>query len=155
MHNRATDRRTDFRRLTICVDKGGPFYYPSQYMDTPKRGEEMEEDWGQETSLGMYANIEALLCYSFGWVTAIIFLVMEKKSSFVRFHAVQSLVAFVGLTVALGILVMIPRWGAIAASLLWFAGVALWAALMWKAYRGEWFKLPLIGQFARNLAGRR
>jgi uncharacterized membrane protein len=102
----------------------------------------------------MDENIEALLCYSFGWVTAIIFLVMEKNSAFVRFHAIQSLVAFLGLTVALGILVMVPRWGILMASFLWFAGVALWAALMWKAYKGEWFKLPLIGHFARRLANK-
>ena len=114
----------------------------------------MEDDTGQDTSLGMDENIEALLCYSFGWVTAIIFLVMEKNSIFVRFHAVQSLVAFLGLTVALGILVMIPQWGIFGASLLWFAGVALWAALMWKAYQGEWFKLPLIGHFARNFVNK-
>ena len=114
----------------------------------------MEDDTGQDTTLGMDENIEALLCYSFGWVTAIIFLVTEKNSRFVRFHAVQSLVAFLSLTVVLGILVMIPHWGIFTASLLWFAGVALWASLMWKAYTGEWFKLPLIGRFALNFANK-
>ena len=112
----------------------------------------MDDDTRQETSLGMDESFEALLCYSFGWATGIIFLVMEKNSAFVRFHAMQALVTFLGLTVIMVFLVMIPRLGFLMASCLWFAGVALWATLMWKAYKGEWFRLPLIGNFARNFA---
>ena len=79
---------------------------------------------------------------------------MEKNSQFVRFHAMQSLITFLGLSVVFTILVMVPHWGILIASFLWFAAVALWAALMWKAYRGEWFKLPLIGNFARNFVNK-
>ena len=117
----------------------------------------MEDDTQQEeteTSLGIIANFEALLCYSFGWVTGIIFLVMEKKSAFVRFHAMQAVVTFLGLMVVMIVLVMIPGVGTLMASCLWFVGVALWAVLMWKAYSGAWFRLPVIGNFARNFANR-
>jgi uncharacterized membrane protein len=114
----------------------------------------MEDDTQHETSLGMDENIEALLCYSFGWVTGIIFLVLEKSNVFVRFHAMQALITFSGLTVTMIILVMIPRVGTLIASCLWFAGVALWAVLMWRAIKGEWFRLPLIGRFARNFANK-
>jgi len=112
----------------------------------------MEDETEQGTSLGMDESIEGLLCYSFGWATGIAFLVMEKNSAYVRFHAMQSLVAFLGLSVAMIILVMIPRVGFLMASFLWLGGVALWAILMWKAFKGEWFRLPLIGNLARNFA---
>ena len=105
-----------------------------------------------ETSLGMDENIEALLCYSFGWVTGIIFLILEKKSRFVRFHAMQALVTFLALTVAMIVLVMIPHGGVLIASCLWLVGVALWAVLMWRAVKGERFRLPVIGNFARSFA---
>jgi len=113
----------------------------------------MEDDTQQEmeTSLGMIENFEALLCYSFGWVTGIIFLILEKKSRFVRFHAMQALVSFSGLFIAMIVLVMIPRVGFLLASCLWLVGVGLWAVLMWKAYKGEWFRLPLIGSLAGKL----
>jgi len=121
-----------------------------------EKGEAMEDDTQQEmeTSLGMIENFEALLCYSFGWATGIIFLILEKKSRFVRFHAMQALVGFSGLTGAMIVLVMIPRVGSLLASCLWLVGVGLWAVLMWKAYKGEWFRLPLIGGFARKFAER-
>ena len=48
---------------------------------------------GGESSTGLKANIVGLLCYLGIWITGIIFLVIEKKSQFVRFHAAQSLAA--------------------------------------------------------------
>ncbi|MDR2018896.1 MAG: DUF4870 domain-containing protein [Syntrophobacterales bacterium] len=112
-----------------------------------------EKEMQQETSLGMDQSFEALLSYSFGWATGIIFLVMEKNNEFVRFHAMQSVFAFVGLTVMMIVLFLIPHHvGLLIAACLWFVGVALWAVLMWKAYKGEWFGLPLIGNFARNFS---
>ncbi|MBA4416741.1 MAG: hypothetical protein C0392_02350 [Syntrophus sp. (in: bacteria)] len=105
----------------------------------------------QETTLGMDESIEALLCYSFGWVTGIIFLVMEKNSLFVRFHAMQSLVTFLGLSIIMVVLgTILPYFGFVIASFLWLAGVVLWIILMLKAYKGEWFRLPVIGDFAYN-----
>jgi|WetSurMetagenome_2_1015567.scaffolds.fasta_scaffold689995_2 uncharacterized membrane protein len=114
----------------------------------------MEDNTGRETSLEMDESFEALLCYSFGWVTGIIFLVLEKNSVFVRFHAMQSLLAFGCLSVVMIILVMIPYVGFFMASCLWLIGVALWAILMWKAYRGESFRLPLIGDLADKLVNK-
>jgi uncharacterized membrane protein len=114
----------------------------------------VEDDTEQGTSLGMDENFESLLCYSFGWVTGIIFLVMEKNSMVVRFHAMQSLVTFLGLSVVMGLLITIPHLGFLIVSCLWLAGVGLWAALMWKAFKGERFRLPLIGDLALRLVKR-
>ncbi|HEY3276139.1 MAG TPA: DUF4870 domain-containing protein [Syntrophorhabdaceae bacterium] len=114
----------------------------------------MEDEREQETSLGMDESFEALLCYTLGWVTGIVFIVMEKRSAFVRFHAMQSLATFLLLSVAMAFVLSIPRFGFLLASFLWLAGVALWVILIWKAYRGLWFRLPVIGNFADNFANK-
>ena len=52
-----------------------------------------------ESSTGLSANVAGLLCYVAGWITGIIFVVLEKKSTFVKFHAWQSIMTFGVLTV--------------------------------------------------------
>ena len=53
-----------------------------------------------ESSTGLSPNVAGLLCYVLGWVTGIIFVVWEKKSTFVKFHAWQSIMTFGVLFVA-------------------------------------------------------
>jgi uncharacterized membrane protein len=53
----------------------------------------MSETKGK-TSTGMEQNLEGLLCYVLGWLTGIIFLLLEKDNKFVRFHAIQSILVF-------------------------------------------------------------
>ncbi len=110
------------------------------------------------TSMGLEQNIAGLLCYIAGWVTGLIFILLEKENEFVRFHAMQSIVTFGGLTVvsmALSILSYIPFIGILALVLGWLVGilgVVLWILLMVKAYQGERYKLPWAGDFAeRNM----
>ena len=67
----------------------------------------MSETKGK-TSLGMEQNLEGLLCYVIGWITGIIFLLLEKDNKFVRFHAVQSIVIFGAFTVVIIIFRFIP-----------------------------------------------
>jgi uncharacterized membrane protein len=47
---------------------------------------------GEKTALGIEENIAGALCYVLGWLTGIVFLLLEKENRFVRFHAIQSLV---------------------------------------------------------------
>ena len=104
----------------------------------------------EETTLGLDANIEGLLSYILGWISGIIFLLLEKKNGFVRFHAMQSLITFLGLSV-LGYLVrVIPLLGGVLSSVVWMVQLVLWIVLMVKAYQGERFKLPVVGKFAEN-----
>ncbi len=49
-----------------------------------------------KSSLGLDKNVVGLLCYVVGFVTGIVFLALEKESTFVKFHAVQSIIAFGG-----------------------------------------------------------
>lgn|SRR5699024_1358722 len=51
-----------------------------------------------KTAIGLEENIAGLLCYLFTFVSGIIFLLIEKENKFVRFHAMQSLIFFGGIS---------------------------------------------------------
>ncbi len=104
------------------------------------------------TSVGLEENIEALLSYVLGWVTGLVFFLIEKKSDFVRFHAAQSLITFLGLWIINILLWRIPILGVILVGLITILEIILWILLMIKAYQHERFKLPVVGDLAENLA---
>lgn len=105
----------------------------------------------EKTSTGLDANVAAALSYLVGFVTGAIFLVVEKENRFVRFHAMQSTLVFAGI-VAIDILVnMVPFLGVLVVVVLIIpASAVLWLLLMYKAYQGEEFKLPYVGQLAAD-----
>ena len=103
-----------------------------------------------KTALGIDENIEALLCYILGWITGVVFLVLEKENRFVRFHAVQSLVAFLPIFVILVIVGMIPFIGWFLSIIMSIFTLILWLFLMLKAFKREKYKLPLVGDFAEQ-----
>jgi uncharacterized membrane protein len=92
-------------------------------------------------------NTNALLCYAVGWITGLIFLLTEKEDKFIRFHAAQSLVVFG----ALNLITFIPIIGWMLAPLLVPVSLILWILLMIKAYQGERFKLPVVGDYAEQV----
>jgi uncharacterized membrane protein len=104
----------------------------------------------ETTSLGMRTRTAGLLCYLFGWVTGLIFFLLERESRFVRFHAMQSLLFFGILSILGGVLSYLPFFGPIggALGLVMFIG---WIVMMVKAHRGEYYKLPLFGDLAEKL----
>jgi len=103
-----------------------------------------------KTSTGMNQNIAGLLCYAAGWITGLIFFLIEKENKFVRFHAMQSMMVFGGLTVLFMVLGFIPIVGWMLMPLLGIAQLILWVLLMVKAYQGETFKLPMVGDLAEK-----
>ena len=105
----------------------------------------------EKTSTGLEANLAAALSYLVGFVTGVIFLIVEKENRFVRFHAMQSTLVFAGI-VALDILLQIvPLLGALVVVFLLIpASAILWLFLMFKAYQGEEFRLPYVGQIAAD-----
>ncbi len=103
-----------------------------------------------KTSLGIDENVEALLSYLLGWITGIIFLLIEKESRFVRFHAMQSVVVFLSITVLQLLLSFLPFLGGIFSSLLGILAFILWIVLMIKAYQGEYYKVPIAGDLAER-----
>ena len=108
----------------------------------------------QKTSMGMEQNVAGLLCYLVGWVTGLVFFLMEKENRFVRFHAMQSIVVSGALTI-LGlvlspILVVAPLVAVLIWPVFYVLVVVLWVVLMLKAYRNEMFKVPWAGNFAEK-----
>ena len=109
----------------------------------------MSETKGK-TSTGMEQNLAGLLCYVLGWVTGIIFLLLEKDNRFVRFHAIQSIVVFGAFTVLEIIFSFIPVIGWILSALLGILAFILWIVLMVQAYGGKMYKLTVAGDIAER-----
>jgi uncharacterized membrane protein len=119
------------------------------------------------TGAAMPSNVAGLLTYILGFITGIIFLVVEpyKNDKFVRFHAFQSIFLSVG-WIAFRII-----WGHIFMGMIWSPFSGLWPLLglistlislgflacviflMYKAYNNERFKLPIIGDMAAKQSG--
>jgi uncharacterized membrane protein len=124
-----------------------------------------------KSSTGLDENVAALLSYVFGWLSGLIFFLIEKDSRLVRFHAMQSilfnvLVAIAGfvLWIVVFILVMVLSYVSNAlgslvgllATLLWLVflvGIVIaWVFCLIKAYQSQYFKLPIIGNFAEKFS---
>jgi len=103
-----------------------------------------------KTSMGLEENIAGVLCYVLGWITGIVFLILEKENKFVRFHAWQSVATFLPLWVIWWIFMWIPFIGWMISWLIVILIVILWLVLMFKAYQGEMYKLPIAGDFAEK-----
>ncbi|MGZ5124239.1 MAG: DUF4870 domain-containing protein [Burkholderiales bacterium] len=103
-----------------------------------------------KTSTGLNQNVAGMLCYLVGWITGLIFFLIEKDNKFVRFHAMQSIITFGGLTMLFMILGFIPFLGWMLFPILGIVQLVLWILLMVKAYQGEYFKLPAIGDLAEK-----
>ena len=104
-----------------------------------------------KTSTGLEENIAGLLCYVLGWISGIIFLMIEAENKVVRFHAIQSIIVFGVLTVAEIIFWLLPH--PADRILNWIVGVMMfifWVVLMYKAYQGEKYKMPWAGDQAET-----
>ncbi len=126
---------------------------------TPQPSEPTPPSVGQATSTGLDPQLAGLLCYILGLVTGVIFFLIEKTNSVVRFHAAQSIVvslAMIALAIGLGIGAISWTLGSLFGLLMmlvWLAAFILWIVLMIKGYSGEKWKLPVLGDWAERLAG--
>ena len=107
----------------------------------------MEEK--EKSSTGLDENVAGFFCYLLGFITGIVFLLVEKKSNFVKFHAMQSTITFLGLFVISTVLGMIPIIGLLAYPI-WILSLILWLFLMIKALKGERYMLPIVGKMAEE-----
>lgn len=109
---------------------------------------------------GLQENVAGLLCYLLGWLTGIIFLLIDKRP-FVRFHAAQSIVVFGALSIihfilsiaflgsgvyGFGVWLMVVR-------IIDLIGLIAWIVLMITAYQGRTFEVPVAAPIAKNIAG--
>ena len=99
------------------------------------------EEKGQ-SSTGLEENVAGFFCYLLGFVTGIVFLVVEKKSSLVKFHARQSTITF--------LILLALSWIPVIGFLFWILGIFLWLLLMIKALQGKRYSLPIVGKLAEE-----
>ncbi len=107
----------------------------------------------KKTSIGLDEHFASLLCYLLVWVTGIIFYLIEKDNKTVRFHAVQSVLTFLPLTIVYWVVSLAFWWSVIGYLLGMLIGIVmfiLWIVLMIKAYQGGMYKLPIVGEMAEN-----
>jgi uncharacterized membrane protein len=108
----------------------------------------------QSSGTNLAPNVAGALSYAFGWITGLVFFLLEKDDDFVRFHAMQSIIVF-GLFSVIWIVGMIFWWivpilAWIVWTIIWIGTLILWIILMIKAYQGEKFKLPVAGDLAEK-----
>jgi uncharacterized membrane protein len=111
---------------------------------------------------GLQENVAGLLCYVLGWVTGIIFLLIDKRP-WVKFHAAQSIVVFGGLMV---IRIALIFMGSMVGGVIGYGflglislaiglvGLVLWVLLMIKAYQHQTFRVPVAANIADSIAGK-
>ncbi len=97
------------------------------------------------------ARTAGWLSYLGGWVTGLIFLLLKRENSFVRFHAMQSLIFFGIMSMATAVFSVIPLFGFIGDGL-GFVAFICWIVLMLAAACGRYYKLPIIGEYAQQWA---
>jgi uncharacterized membrane protein len=113
-------------------------------------------------SSGLAPNVAGALAYVLGPLTGVLFLVIEKENRFVRFHAAQSIVVGIALiildialTILSTILAVVPviGWliGILLSLVLGFGSFILWLVLMYRAYQGREWEVPLAGPQARRM----
>ncbi|MGC2637883.1 MAG: DUF4870 domain-containing protein [Acidobacteriaceae bacterium] len=109
----------------------------------------------------MKENVAGLLCYVLGWVTGLIFLLIDKRP-FVRFHAAQSIVVFG----TLFIIRMVLSYGwagfhgygvftvwSLVSLVVGLVTLILWIVLMVTAFQGKRFEIPVAASLAKSIAG--
>ncbi|MET0039183.1 MAG: DUF4870 domain-containing protein [Dehalococcoides mccartyi] len=107
-----------------------------------------------KTSTGLQENVAGLLCYVLAWISAIIFLILEKDNKFVRFHAYQSLVVFGSLQIIGLVFTIIPVLGVFISWVISVLSFILWVVLIVKAAQGFKYKLPIAGDIAERWANK-
>ena len=126
-----------------------------------------------KSSTGLDENVAALLSYVFGWVSGLIFFLIEKDSRLVRFHAMQSLLFNVLIGVVITViwivfavlLLIVSQISGVAstlfsliATLVWVVisiGILIaWIMCLIKAYNRQYYKLPIIGNFAEKFSAK-
>lgn len=99
-------------------------------------------------------NLLAASSYLLWFISGLLLLAVEKKSEFVRFHAIQSVILFGGVSILLIILAFIPIIGWLVALVitptLMLICFFVWLVLMWKAFNGEYYKVPYVGDLAQK-----
>ncbi len=120
----------------------------------------------QAGGTALASNLAGALCYILGFITGILFLVLEpyKRDRFVRFHAMQSILysAFgivfrIGWSILVSAVSDLTGWAVLAlvpVGIVISLGLFLfWLFLMYQAYSNREFRIPIIGAIAAKQVG--
>ena len=110
----------------------------------------MTDSETDKTASGLDPNVAAALSYSLGWISGLLFYLIEPRNSFVRFHAMQAMLVFGAACALLIFCLAVPFLGWLLAIFVVYGSAALWLLLMFKAYQGERFKLPIAGDISES-----
>jgi uncharacterized membrane protein len=88
-----------------------------------------------------------------GWVSGVVFFLLEQENKFIKFHAIQSIIVFGALSLINGVLGWIPVLGLIIGIISGILAFILWILLMVKAVQGERYKVKWAGNYAEKWAG--
>ncbi len=109
-----------------------------------------------KTGSGLDPKIAAALCWAFAPLSSIVFILIEKDDKYVRFHAYESLFAGIAVVIAsvIASMLVVVLIGILLVPLVSIAAFVLWLMGMIKAYQGEMWKLPVIGDMAEEYANK-
>lgn len=126
-----------------------------------------------KSSTGLDENVAALLSYVMTWITGLVFFFMEKTSRLVRFHSMQAILLgataiVLGFVLWFGWIIfavvgamisdVLPALVSLVFGLLlfvfWLGIVIAWVMCLIKAYQGQYFKLPVLGNFAEKFSAK-
>ncbi len=102
------------------------------------------------STTGLDPKLAGALCYLLGFVSGILFVLIEKQDREVRFHAYQSTATFLAIFVVSVASSIIPFFGWMIGIVLPFIALVLWILLMLKAFQGVRYKLPIVGDWAEE-----
>ncbi len=138
----------------------GPGGYQQQYGQPPYGGQQGAYGGPNlgPSSMNMDPKLGGALSY-LTWVVGLIFFLMEKQNRFIRFHAMQSMILWLSPTaiylVARVIGPVVPILGVVLGCVGGLIGIAAFVGAIVagiKAYQGEYYKLPIIGEYAEKYA---
>jgi uncharacterized membrane protein len=130
------------------------------------------------TGTGLDPKVAAALSYI--WIVGLIFFFIEKENRFIRFHALQSVLFGIANSIIMFVLVIVAviltfafgiggamiggAIGTIVSLLTWLIWLLFWLVALGlliglifaavKAYQGQTFKLPIIGNMAENIVNK-
>jgi uncharacterized membrane protein len=133
-------------------EKRGIYEEEKAQIEAEEKLKEQQAAGGDVSTTNLQPNVAGLLCYLGVWVTGIIFLLIEQKNKFVRFHAIQSIIVFVALGIASAFLSQIPLVGWFFGAIIGVLSFVLWIVLMVKAYHGQLYKVVLAGDLAERMS---
>jgi uncharacterized membrane protein len=152
--------------MAFCSSCGGNIADGAAFC--PQCGKGQGAAAGGAAQSGLAENVAGGLSYVLGWLTGIIFLLIDKRPA-VRFHAAQSIVVFGALHVIQIVFGFVFGFGwgfggrasigslamaGLISTVIGLACLVLWILLMVKAFQGEKFRVPIAADFAEKLVGK-